>query len=277
MRFFSDRESVLLGYDMNDINDMMVFGDKMNTYKKYHMYFGREAISLSAFSDYDAYLSFVKNHSCFVKKNVYKSCGQSVELIDTENDGRNEKDLFEYLISDGKVILEEIVHQSEKMAIFNTSSVNTIRCITLRTKKEMLLPYCFMKIGRDGAFVDNGGAGGILVDIDPSTGMIGTDGVDENGIRYEAHPDSGVHFRGYQLPAWNEIVLMCRQMSEHISTVRMIGWDMAYTDNGWIVIEGNALTEVIGVQSTWLRGIRSDIKSIYSIIRYIVLKESFGK
>ena len=59
---------------------------------------------------------------------------------------------------------------------------------------------------------------------------------------------------------------MCKTMSEEMPTVRMIGWDMAYTDRGWIVIEGNALTEVIGPQSTWLQGIRADVEKFYQII-----------
>lgn len=266
MQFFSDRESVSLGYDMNDINDMMVFGDKMNTYYKYRTYFGREAISVESESDFEKYRTFVCAHKRFVKKNVFKACGQSVELIDVDSFGKTEKELFEYLLSEGKVILEEVVRQGLETSVFNESSVNTIRCITLKTKKEMLVPYCFMKIGRNGAFVDNGGAGGILVGIDTKTGVLGTDGVDENGIRYSLHPDSKVKFKGYQLPEWDRMISMCKTMSEEMPTVRMIGWDMAYTDRGWIVIEGNALTEVIGPQSTWLQGIRADVEKFYQII-----------
>ena len=266
MEFFSDRESVSLGYDMNDINDMMVFGDKMNTYNKFRSYFGREAISIESASDYEKYCAFAAKHSRFVKKNVFKACGQSIELIQVQKTGKTEKELFDYLISDGKVILEEVVRQDAKTAVFNDSSVNTIRCITLRTKKEMLAPYCFMKIGRSGAFVDNGGAGGILVGIDPKTGILGTDGVDENGIRYEFHPDSKVKFKDYQLPEWDKMISICKEMAVQTPTVRMIGWDMAYTDKGWLVIEGNALTEVIGPQSTWLRGIMKDIYGFYKAV-----------
>ena len=266
LSFFSDRESVSLGYDMNDINDIMVFGDKINTYNRFRDYYGREAIALSSSSDYASFLEFTDRHKQFVKKDVYQACGRGVERIDLEQDQRPKKTIFDYLISEGKVILEEIVRQSEKTAAFNGSSVNTIRCITLKTKKDILVPYCFMKIGRKGAFVDNGGAGGILVGIDPRTGILCTDGVDENGIRYKSHPDSNVQFKGYQLPAWDEMICLCKKLAEKIPTVHMIGWDTAHTENGWIVIEGNALTEVIGPQSTWLRGIRKDVEAFYKMV-----------
>lgn len=264
--FISDRDSVRLGYDLNDIDDIMVFGDKINTYNKFGKYFGRDAISLETYGDYDKFAGFAEKHHKFVKKNVYGSCGASIELVDIDKLNKDNKDLFEYLISDGKVILEELVVQSKKMGIFNASSVNTVRCITVNTKQGIIVPYCFMKIGRKGAFVDNGGAGGILVGIDSGTGFLNTDGVDENGIRYSAHPDSKIEFKGYELPDWEKMIDMCKEMAADMPKVHMIGWDTAHTENGWIVIEGNALTEVIGPQSTRQKGIREEVENFYKMI-----------
>ena len=109
LAFLSDRDSLLLGYDMNDIDDMMIFSDKMNTYHKFQSSFGREAISLSSQSDYDAYVSYIGKHRQFVKKNVFQSCGRSIELIDVDADPRSEQQLFADLIAEGKFILEELV------------------------------------------------------------------------------------------------------------------------------------------------------------------------
>lgn len=264
--FFSDRESVSFGYDMNDIDDMMIFGDKMNTYYRYQNYFGREAISIDSDEDYNDFVKFTKKYPCFVKKNVRKSCGQSVEVIDIKQTHKTSRELFKDLLSEGKTILEELVIQSPKTGMFNKSSVNTIRCITFNTKEGVMIPYCFMKIGRDGSFIDNGAAGGILVGIDPATGILGTDGVDEIGRRYQRHPDSEVIFKGYQLPEWTKMINICKKMASELLSVPWIGWDMAYTDKGWIVIEGNSLTEVIGPQSTWLKGIKKEIMEFYKMV-----------
>lgn len=261
MSYYSDRESIAFGYDMNDIDDMMLFGDKMNTYIRFQKYFGREAMEIKSDEDYDSFIAFTDKYRRFVKKNVYEACGNSVELIDLDLEDRTREDVFQYIRLEKKVILEEVVIQNKKISVFNKSSVNTLRCITLRTKQGIIIPYCFMKIGREGAFIDNGAAGGILVGVVPQTGIFGTDGVDENGRRYVEHPDSKIKFKNYQLPEWSEVIRICKEMSAMIPTVQWIGWDMAYTDNGWIVIEGNALTEVIGPQSTWQRGIRDDISA----------------
>ena len=40
-------------------------------------------------------------------------------------------------------------------------------------------------------------------------------------------------------------------MSGQMPTVKYIGWDLAYTDTGWIVIEGNGMSQMIGPQIVW--------------------------
>lgn len=263
MKFASDRDSVVVGYDFNDIDEMIIFVDKINTYNKFKNYFGREAISINDSNDYDKFIDFINKNNKFVKKEVYESCGKSIELIDSSK-YKDKRVLFNKMISNGKLIIEELVNQGEETSVFNKSSVNTIRCITFYSDDKILIPHCFMKIGRDGSFIDNGGAGGILVGIDSETGVLNTDGVDEYGRRYELHPDSKIKFKDYQLPKWNEMIDICKSMVKQTKNVRFIGWDLAFNeDKEWIVIEGNALTEFIGPQSTSLNGVRDEIESFY--------------
>ena len=43
-------------------------------------------------------------------------------------------------------------------------------------------------------------------------------------------------------------------------SVRYIGWDLAYTkDNKWVVIEGNGMSQFIGPQTIWQRGIKKEV------------------
>lgn len=260
-KFLSDRDSVEIGYKLNDINDIQIFNDKVNTYDKFKEFYKRDAVSLISEDDYLIFNDFIKKHKKFVKKEVDKACGESIQLIDINNI-ENNKLLFKDLIKNGKVILEELVQQNKATSIFNESSVNTVRCITLKINGEVFIPYCFMKIGRKGSFVDNGGAGGILVGIDEKTGILNTSGVDELGYRYIVHPDSKIRFKNYKLPKWDEMVGICKNMALKSEGVNLIGWDMAYTNDGkWIVIEGNSITEFIGPQSTSLKGIKMNLTS----------------
>ncbi len=258
--FLSDRESVCLGFKLNDINSFGVFSNKFNTYQRFQSYYNRDAILIKSAADAPSFLHFVEKHRCFVKKLVGEACGRSIELIDLDKEKRSAKELFDSLIADGETIIEECVVQSETMCALNASSVNTVRCITMNTKKGVIAPYCFLKVGRAGSFIDNGGAGGILVGIDEHTGTLCTDGVDEVNHRYQLHPDSNVRFQGFALPQWEEALHLCRELANQIPEMQLIGWDLAHTPDGWVVIEGNALTEVIGPQATTGKGIRESFK-----------------
>lgn len=256
--FISDRDSIIYANKLNDIEDRRVFMDKYCTYQKYKNFYKRDAISIASNEDYPLFTNFVLQHPKFVKKLVSESCGRSVTFIDLSSKKCDRKVWFDQVIKEGKVILEEVVVQSKELSQLNVSSVNTVRCFTLITKKGIIVPWCFMKVGRAGSFVDNGGAGGILIGIDVKTGKTITNGIDEIGRRYENHPDSGMRLVDFQVPQWNEMICICKEMAEMEKRVRWVGWDMAHTDNGWVVIEGNALSEVIGPQATSGKGIKKE-------------------
>lgn len=258
-KFISDRESVIYGHRINDLYARKIFSDKVKTYERFKEFYHREAVCIKEDRDYEKFVDFITKYPVFVKKNVFESCGRSVELVDATQYAGRERELFDTFIHAGKTILEEKVVQSSTMSLFCSSSVNTVRCFTLNTRTGIIVPWCFMKVGRNGSFVDNGGAGGILIGLDIEKGLMNTDGVDEYGRRYEHHPESKVTFKGFQLPQWDEMISLCKKMALMEPEVRWIGWDMAHTENGWVVIEGNALSEVIGPQSTALKGIREEL------------------
>lgn len=257
--YISELESIIYGYRLNDIADMMIFMDKVRTYEKFGEYFHRDACRVSSKKDYRAFETFAEKHPTFVAKEAMSSRGHGVQLVKTDGPV-SRKQIFEGLLRQGGVLAEELISQSSVMATFNKSSVNTVRCITLNTPCGTKIIHAFFKIGRAGSFVDNGGAGGIIVGIDCPTGLLTTDGTDELGVRYALHPDSGIEFKGRQLPDWRSLVAMCHKMSSIMPSVKLIGWDFAHTEGGWVAVEGNGLTEVIGPQSAFARGIKSEFE-----------------
>ena len=257
--FISDRQSVLYGYSMNHLYAMNLFLDKWRTYVKFRPYFHRECAVIESEEDYGTFESFVNKHPVFVKKDVFESCGRGVELVDISKE-TSIRECFQRLRTTRKVIIEEVVRQSSKLALLNHSSVNTVRCFTLMLKSGIIIPWTFIKVGRNGSFVDNGGAGGLLVGIDSEKGILNTYGVDEYGYRYEKHPDTGIAFKGFALPEWDSMITLCKKMAAMEPKVPWIGWDMAHTDHGWVVIEGNSLSEAIGPQVTMQRGIKEDLE-----------------
>lgn len=273
-RFISDRESVCLGHHLNDIFELRLFMDKSQTYDRFRKYYKRDCITVEKDSDYSCFCDFVSANPVFVRKDVRESCGRSIELVDMNQTGMTCEAIFKELRKTPKNILEERIEQANTFALLNPSSVNTVRCFTLKTRYGVEIPWCFMKIGRNGSFVDNGGAGGLLVGIDPKRGIFNTAGRDEYGFCFEKHPDTGVVFQGFKLPEWEKMINICKEMAELEPSVPWIGWDMTYTDQGWIVVEGNSLSEVIGPQSTNQKGIRDAFDNYLKGVDLFIKKEN---
>ena len=261
LAFFSDRESVLLSYRLNDLDAMGLFSDKWKTYCRFRPYYRREAVCLASADDFGAFSRFMKAHPVAVAKPAFGSCGTGVRKIDAAC-GKSLREWFAELSAAGKTILEEPIRQSGATARFHPASVNTVRVITLRGGKGVRLLWAFLKTGRNGSLTDNGAAGGVMAGIDPSDGRVNTSGIDETGRRYERHPDSGESFVGSLLPEWRQLTELCVSLAEMVPRVRMIGWDAAHTEDGWCIVEGNAQSELIGPQAVSGRGLRREIMMI---------------
>lgn len=263
LSYISDIDTMEFGYTVNDITVMQGIIDKGRCYSNYPYLFHRDALVVESKSDFEAFRRFVGKHPVFVEKEVLSMMGKGVKLVDSDQLGISIEDYFRQLISAGRHLLEERVIQCGEMARFNPSSVNTIRCITLRTNKGVEVPWCFMRTGRGGSFVDNGGSGGLLIGLDAKTGVITSPGYDEYNNAYPVHPDTGVKFEGAQIPRWSEMIRFCKEESAKIKGMNYISWDMALTDDGWDVIEVNEIGQLIGPQTTMKRGIRDNLERLF--------------
>lgn len=269
-QFVSDLDTYAFGYTVNDITEMQSIWDKGDAYHRFKTYFKRDAVVVCRASDYEAYKAFVSKHPVFVLKKVFSSMGKGTELVDIREVGMSEREYFDKLVKSGKVLLEERVIQHAEMAKFNSSSVNTIRCMTFNTKHGVIVPYCFMRTGRKGSFVDNGGSGGLLIGVDTETGVLNTDAFDEYTSSYTEHPDSGVTFKGNQLPAWQDMIELCKSIAANVKDVNFLSFDMAYTDEGWVVIEVNEIGQLIGPQIVMRRGIKAEIESYLKEMKKVI-------
>ena len=54
------------------------------------------------------------------------------------------------------------------------------------------------------------------------------------------HPDSKEKILGYQIPRWNEVINLAKQLSYSMKEWNYISWDFALTDECWVIVEANA-------------------------------------
>lgn len=267
--FTSDRDRKIIVYSVNDIIEIERFLDKWKTFQAFAPFYGREAVSVSKHSSFESFYSFFQSHNRFVCKDVRLSKGDSVQLIERSSIS-NPKAFFENIASRGDAIVEELIEQSKSLSKINPTSVNTVRVITLAVGCSIEVVDCFLKVGRNGSFVDNGGAGGLLIGIDKESGMLVTDGRDEFSNVFERHPDTGLCFKGYQLPEWENLLTLAKKISAKEESIPYIGWDFAHTERGWVVVEGNASGQLIGPQIVTQTGSRKRILELLQDVNQII-------
>lgn len=213
--------------------------DKYRFYQMNKAFFKREAMLLDASTTLEGFAAFALNAGRIIAKPNKAALGRGVEIF-AVNGQEEAAEVFERLKGYGiEYILEEVIKQSDEMARWNESSVNTIRINTFLTHGKFHILGPFIRTGRKGSIVDNGGQGGVFAAIDQETGIICTDGVDESANTYPAHPDSGMAYQGWQVPQWQELVQQAERAHRNMPRHAYVSWDFAHTENGWVLIEGN--------------------------------------
>lgn len=202
---------------------------------------------------------FINNHPRFFCKLIDGECADSVLLLQSSEgkiwNGKEEItiDGIKRAVSGGRYILQNVVEQHELVNKINPSCINTIRIITIRGKSKAIHVFAAsMRIGvSKDSFVDNRAAGGMAVGIteDGKLKKYGFQHV-EFGGKSEKHPVTGTVFEGYQLPYWNEVVELVKRAHNCFRGIQSIGWDVALTPNGPILIEGNDNWEVPNPQDS---------------------------
>jgi len=141
----------------------------------------------------------------------------------------------------GNDFVEDYVQQHQKLNELSPSGLNTLRIITQLDKNgkvEILGARLRITINSS---IDNLAAGNIAAPIDEITGIIVGPGVYSDITKGDEinHPITGVKIVGFQIPYWNESLQMVKEAALLHPQNRSIGWDVAITDKGPELIEGN--------------------------------------
>lgn len=237
--------------------------DKWGFYCMTKDYFKRDACVICNTEDLASFTDFAAKHPrCFLKPNA-RAYGAGCRILDI---GPDVGKTFAELQKEGPWLVEELIVQAEATAAWNASSVNTIRLCSFRVEGHgSRVSHAFIRVGRAGSVVDNGGAGGIFASIAPETGILCTDGADESGHTYAVHPDSGKPFKGEQIPRWEELLGICREVHATLPPeFHYVGFDFALTDAGWVLGEGN-WGQYVAQQVTLGRGLRREFEELMGV------------
>jgi hypothetical protein len=196
------------------------------------------------------------------------------ELPNLENRPKWEKEEY---------IVEERIKQHPKLDSINPYSTNTIRIITfLGTDGKVEFIGAMLKTSASNFFLDNFTLGGIAIGIDLNSGKLKKEGfvkfllkgspTDLESVSnlksivllFETmkkkellspgkillrHPITQTEFHNFQIPFWSELREVAIKAQRVFYQLKSIGWDIAITDKGPVIIEGNQNWGTIGMQA----------------------------
>lgn len=217
-----------------------ILEDKVEFNKYFSQFLGRKWIDLRTATPED-FAAFMEDLTCVIAKPLAKSGGWGIEKVQLA-DFENTAAMFAYLKEKDFGLAEECIIQHPVMAEFNAHSVNTFRICTVLNDGEPHVLYYYVRMGSGKRVVDNLHSGGVTCPVDHETGKIMYAGYSAyEGVRktHEVHPDTGHQLVGFQLPMYREALEMAYAAARLLPQVGYVGWDIAITEKGPVLIEGN--------------------------------------
>lgn len=243
-----DRDSFLLDKEYFDkagrINGEAgrdALNNKTVLYERCPQFLGRRCIDITQASEEES-LQFIEDHDVFVGKRNYGSGGERFSIYETK--GQTAKEILDTVKEKKQKLLEGFIVQHDSVAQIYPNAVNTIRIHTANNGievKNFLKPK--MRIGCGGACIDIGsGKGGYRLVLNEDGTVDKAVYVDKYGFvdKTDYHQDTGVVFSQLTIPYVKEALELTRKAAEYFPETPFIGWDIAITPTGPVIVEGNA-------------------------------------
>jgi len=225
---------------MNPRQARMVLEDKIQFLQHFGPFFRRQYSDIQTVkSDPDLLKQLMENPSGrLVLKGSRGQVGAEVEVIACKD--FSPSDLIDYMVEKDYDLLEEYVVQHQSVMALSPSGLNTVRVFTQIHQGEIHFLGARFRISVNSP-VDNMGAGNLAAPVDISSGRLSAPGVYSDITKGDEaiHPVTGQVIEGQVLPFWEEVIDLARRAALHAPENRSVGWDIAITEEGPELIEGN--------------------------------------
>jgi hypothetical protein len=208
-----------------------------------------------AINNLDDFTRFVSNlfitnmdlDCLFLKRTYASSSGRNIFLLRAEQVVKSDPILagiYENVVG-SEFIFQQKVRQHPELDRLNPSSLNTMRIDTFIDRfGNVEIISGFLKMSTNNSPVDNNISGGCGVGINLSTGRLKKDGYYKLRIKgveiLRRHPITGVIFENFQVPHVEEAIKLVKEAASLMPGLRLVGWDVGFSDEGPVIIEGNS-------------------------------------
>lgn len=219
----------------NPIEYRYKFRDKREFNRIFADFIGREWLDVEA-TTVTELRAFIERHARVMAKPISAEAGFGIERLQAA-DIDDYDALRQRLVDNGQVLLEEFITQHPDLNRLAPDSVNSLRIVTFRRDDTVTELARVLKMGT-GAAIDNFGAGGLYTTLD-AHGVALYGGLGNSGRVIATHPQTGVEIEGFQVPDFDRVLDLADRLARVVPEIPYVGWDIAVTPDGPIVIEGN--------------------------------------
>ena len=172
----------------------------------------------------------------------------------------------------GWMIQPAVKPHSTLSANLSPRALCTVRAVTCMATDGPQLLYTVLRIPVGDSQTDNwslGLSGNLVAPIDPSSGTLGVARGSRSRswpVMYstDAHPDTGKLIVGSRLPYWEQVKELAVRAQGTLPQVPTLGWDIAITDTGAVIVETNWGWGVELIEAAIQQGLRSDLAPTFA-------------
>ena len=208
--------------------------NKVNFHKNYSKFTKRDYISKD--DSFEKFEDFIDKHESFVLKPLNGLGGANVTKINSK-DIKSKREFYEDL-NNKNCFIEELVIQDDNWGKLSPNSTNTLRIMTTAVNDDIKIIFAGARIGSGKTIADNFHQGGQGVLVDLENGVLVGNGIDKN-LNENEKSITGIKFDGFKIPYWEEIKGMVIEAAKVNTNIHIVGWDVAISKNGPLIIEGN--------------------------------------
>lgn len=158
----------------------------------------------------------------------------------------------------GAVLVQPLISVHPDLMYLALNALPTVRIVTILDEADVpeVVSATFRCASKPEARVDNMKAGGLISAVDLADGTLGTACYGYGGGDHEVHPRTGARITGRPLPDWDKAkALVIRAHQDAFADYVIVGWDVALTPDGPILIEGNGKPGVLMPQRAARQGL----------------------
>lgn len=230
--YLNQKDYAALVRSLNTRGYTMIFHDKIVFNRIFRKQVGRDFIDLREVG-FEGFCEFVKGKETVFAKRHADFGGHGIEKVTVTADLRA---LFDKAMANKQYLIEDTLVQHPALNAVNPTAVNNVRLVTLLKDGEATVLFKTLRINAGQEAVIS--CDDIWMTLDNDGRIVGNVVNDAMEV-FTKHPTTGFEFANLQVPHMDKAIALVKEAARLIPEMRYVGWDVAITEDGAAIIEGN--------------------------------------